>query len=122
MIGRRRDTGRRRTVALPDLDDELTAAIDVVEQVLLTLRCWDDEPDPPALPAPPAGGAALAALGRVDDKVSPTQGAAGPRMLGPDGRYEHIPLRFIDVPAGDVQTLAGAARAFGDPYRSDHVT
>ncbi len=65
MIGRRRDTGRRRTVALPDLDDELTAAIDVVEQVLLTLRCWDDEPDPPALPAPPAGGAALAALGWV---------------------------------------------------------
>jgi hypothetical protein len=37
----------------------------------------------------------------------------GPRLLGPDGRYEHMPLRFVDVDPADLNTLAATAAALG---------
>lgn len=116
-----------RAVLIPDLDDELTASLTQVEELLLEVAAWEDE-DPEALwPPPLAGSAALEALRRIWDAVVPTQGerarAAGRagRILGPDGRYEHMPLRLVRVDPADVATLTAAAAAFGDPHAADHV-
>lgn len=116
-----------RAVLIPDLDDELTASLTRVEELLLEVAAWEDE-DPETLwPPPLAGSAALEAVRRIYDAVAPTQGerarAAGcaGRVLGPDGRYEHMPLRLVCVDPADVAALAAAAAALGDPHAADHV-
>jgi len=69
---------------------------------------------------------ALQALRRVADTVRPTQTdpdtATGGRLLGPDGRYEHVPLRFVRVRAADVGALSAAAAALGKPARTEAVS
>jgi len=68
---------------------------------------------------------ALQALRRVADTVRPTQtnpeAWTGGRVLRPDGRYEHTPLRFIRLRAADIAALSAAAAALGEPVRSDEV-
>ncbi len=120
--------GGERVVVLPDLDTGFTAALGEVEELLLTLR-WQETGDPDDLVAHPAalgGGVALQALRRVADTVRPTQNdpetATGPRLLGPDGRYEHVPLRFVRVRAADIDALSAAAAALGEPARTEAVT
>ncbi len=117
-----------RVVVLPDLDKEFTAALADVEELLMTLR-WQETGDPDDLVVHPAalgGGVALQALRRVADTVRPTQTDpdtwTGGRLLGPDGRYEHVPLRFIRVRATDVDALSAAAAALGEPVRTEAVT
>lgn len=117
-----------RLVVVPDLDRELTGAFADVEELLLTLR-WqetEDPDEPVAHPAALAAGVALQAVRRIADTIRPTQTdpdtSAGPRLLGPDGRYEHVPLRFVHLRAGDVQALSAAAAALGGPVRSEEVT
>jgi len=115
-------------VVLPDLDKEFTAALAEVEELLLTLR-WQETGDPDGLVAHPAalgGGVALQALRRVADTVRPTQTdpetTTGGRLLGPDGQYEHVPLRFVRVRAADIDALSAAAAALGQPVRSEAVS
>ncbi len=117
-----------RVVVLPDLDTEFTAALGEVEELLLTLR-WQETGDPDDLVVHPAalgGGVALQALRRVADTVRPTQTDpdtwTGGRLLGPDGRYEHVPLRFVRVRAADIDALSAAAAALGEPVRTEAVT
>ncbi len=117
-----------RVVVLPDLDKEFTTALGEVEELLLTLR-WQETGHPDDLVAHPAalgGGVALQALRRVADTVRPTQTdpdtSTGPRLLGPDGQYEHVPLRFIRVRAADIDALSAAAAALGEPVRTEAVT
>ena len=117
-----------RLVVLPDLDREFTGALVQVEEVLLTLR-WQESEDPDeAVTHPPAlaGGVALQAVRRVFDVVRPTQTDpdtwTGPRVFAPDGRYEHVPLRFLHLRAADIAALGAAAAALGDPARSEEVT
>jgi len=117
-----------RLVVLPDLDRELTAAVGEVEELLLTLR-WQETGDPDSSVAHPralAGGVALQALRRVAGTVHPTQTdpdtSTGGRVLGPDGRYEHTPLRFVRLRAADIDALSAAAAALGEPVRSEAVT
>jgi hypothetical protein len=117
-----------RVVVLPDLDKQFTAALADVEELLMTLR-WEETGDPDDLVAHPAalgGGVALQALRRVADTVRPTQTdpdtATGPRLLGPDGRYEHVPLRFVRLRAADIDALSAAAAALGKPVRSEAVS
>jgi len=121
-------TSGERVVVLPDLDEEFTAALGEVEELLLTLR-WQETGDPDDLVVHPAalgGGVALQALRRVADTVRPTQTdpdtATGGRLLGPDGRYEHVPLRFVRVRAADVDALSAAAAALGEPVRTEAVS
>jgi hypothetical protein len=56
------------------------------------------------------------------DAIVPTQsrhdhpavgGRVQGRLLGPDGRYEHRPLRLVDVDDADLQILAATAQALG---------
>ena len=97
---------------LPDLDDELTAALTHVEELLLEVAAWEEDDPGAAWPPPLACGQALEAVRRTWDAVAPTQGeraaAAGRtgRLLAPDGRYEHAPLRLVDVGQADVDALA----------------
>jgi hypothetical protein len=121
------NTGDHRARLVPDLDDELTTSLSQIEELLLEVAAWEDE-DPETLwPPPLAGSAALDALRRIWDAIAPTQGeravSAGRtgRILGPDGRYEHAPLRLVSVDPADVATLAAAAAAFGDPHAAGHV-
>jgi len=116
-----------RLVAVPDLDEDLTAAFGDVEELLLTLR-WQEEEDPDgSVRHPPAlaGAVALQALRRVADTVRATQIKpetwTGGRVLGPDGRYEHTPLRFVRLRAADIAALSAAAAALGEPVRSEEV-
>jgi hypothetical protein len=117
-----RGTGR----LVPDLDDELVFVLAQVEEVLLTLSAWESDPDEPAaLPAPLAGRRALDALNRVQHLIAPTQtrvdrggaeipSSTGPaRLLGPDGRYEHRPLRLVALEQADLNLLAAAAGEMG---------
>lgn len=115
---------------IPDLDDELTAALGQIEELLLVFGLWEDEDDPDdpvELPVPLADRAALAAVNRIQTAVYPTQGeraaAAGAtgRLLGPDGRYEHVPLRLVDVDQADVDTLSAAARLLGNPRHTQDI-
>jgi len=112
---------------VPDLDDQLTAALAHVEELLLEVVAWEEEDPDTRWPAPLAGQAALGAVRRIWDAVAPTQGeraaAAGltGRLLAPDGRYEHMPLRLVDVDPADVGALTAAAAVFGDPHAPGHV-
>jgi len=112
---------------VPDLDEELTSALNQIEELLLEVAGWEDEDPEVAWPPPLAGGAALEAVQRLWAAVASTQGeraqAAGRtgRLVAPDGRYEHMPLRLADIDAADVAALAAAAAVFGDPRAPDHV-
>lgn len=113
---------------IPDLDDELTVALERIEELLIPFGLWedDDDPDDPVeLPAPLADRVALAAVHRIQAAVYPTQGeraaARTGRLLGPDGVYEHVPLRLVDVDQADVDTLSAAARILGNPRHSQDI-
>lgn len=106
---------------IPDLDDDITGALTQVEELLLEVSAWEDEAPETQWPAPLAGEEALDAVRRLYDAIAPTQGD-GARKAGltgelraPDGRYEHIPLRVIDVDPADVARLTEAAKIFGVP-------
>jgi hypothetical protein len=106
-------------VLVPDLDDELVHALHQLEELLLTLAAWERDPDEPArLPEPLAGEVALAAVRAVWAGVRPTQSvgdrpAYPGRLLGPDGRYEHRPLRLALLDPADVAVLSRAGQVLG---------
>jgi hypothetical protein len=112
---------------VPDLDDELTAALTHVEELLLEVVAWEDDDPDATWPDPLAAGQALEAVRRIWDAVASTQGeratAAGRtgRLLAPDGSYEHLSLRLAAVDPADTAALAAAAAVFADPHAPDHV-
>ena len=65
---------------VPDLGDELLLVIDRLEALLGSMAIWEMEDDV-GLPAPFAGGKALAALQTVADVVRPTQGRDEPQLV-----------------------------------------
>jgi len=62
-------------------------------------------------------------LGR--DRIHPGERATSAgctgRLLAPDGRYEHAPLRLADVDQADIDALAAGAAVFGRPHAPAHV-
>ena len=67
------------------------------------------------------------AVRRIWDVVASAQGERATaarrtgRILAPDGKYEHMPLRLADVDPADVAALAKMATIFGDPHAPGHV-
>jgi hypothetical protein len=112
---------------VPDLDDELIAALGWIEELLLGVAAWEQDDRDLVWPEALAGGLALEAVRRIWDRVAPTQGMRAAdsgctgRLFAPDGVYEHLPLRLADVDSGDVQMLAAAVRVLGDPLAAEHV-
>lgn len=128
-----------RTCVIPDLDDQLVHGLGQAEELLLTLAAWEEDPDGPGpfvLPGSLAGRTALEALNRIQDAVLPTQtrtdhigreippadSDARARMLGPDGRYEHLPLRLVAIDQHDLDVLAAAAAELGRALATRSVT
>lgn len=112
-----------RTVLVPDLDGELLRPLRIAEDALLTLWLREQDDDPVDLPEPLAQGSALAAVRRLYTALWPTQSrrAEDGRLLAPSGRYEHVPLTVVDLPADDIEVLSATARAFGQPRPSGDV-
>lgn len=112
---------------VPDLDEELTSALNQIEELLLEVAGWEDEdPEvawPPPRPAEQRWRQYNASRPRSRRRKASGAQAAGRtgRLVAPDGRYEHMPLRLADIDAADVAALAAAAAVFGDPRAPDHV-
>src|SRR4051794_23130483 len=115
----------QRAVLVADLDGAPLTVLSVLEELLWDLAAWEesDAVDPPEirealrLPAPLAGGVALAAVRRLAEALQSTQ-CPGPergRLLGPDGSYEHTPLSVLILRSADIEILAATARALGRP-------
>jgi hypothetical protein len=115
----------QRVVLVADLDGAPLTVLAVLEELLGDLAAWEesDAIDPPQtraplrLPAPLAGGVALAAVRRLAAALQPTQ-SLGPergRLLGPDGSYAHTPLSVLILRSTDIDILAATARALGRP-------
>lgn len=115
----------RELRVVPDLGDELTHVLGQVEELLLTFAVWESE-DGVELPIPFARGRALAALRDIRDAVRPTQSLDGRepvpgRLLAPDGRYEHLPLRFVRIPGAQLDLLEHAAQLLADLHAHDDL-
>ncbi|MBW0104315.1 hypothetical protein [Pseudonocardia sp. KRD291] len=125
-----RDEAAGVLTLVPDLDDDLVVALGQVEELLMTLAGWEEDPDGPGpfvLPSPLAGRVAVDALNRIQTVLTPTQTRTWPdgrerplppgpgqgRLFGADGRYEHRPLRLIALDPADLATLGAAAAALG---------
>ncbi len=115
----------QRVVLVADLDGAPLTVLSVLEELLQDLAAWEDSDaaDPPQtraplrLPAPLAGGVALAAVRRLAAALQPTQclGSERGRLLGPDGSYAHTPLSVLILPSADIELLAATARVLGRP-------
>ena len=115
----------QRAVLVADLDGEPLTVLSVLEELLQDLAAWEesDAVDPPQtrralrLPAPLAGGVALAAVRRLAEALQPTQcpGTARGRLLGPDGSHAHTALSVLLLRCADVEILAATARVLGRP-------
>jgi len=99
---------------VPDLGDELLLVIDRLEALLGSMAIWEMEDDV-GLPAPFAGGKALAALQTVAEVVRPTQGRDEPQLVsgrlprrGWTGR--RLRLRFVPIPDAPLATLEHAVQ------------
>src|SRR4051812_36226136 len=115
----------RRVVLVLDLDGQPVAVLAVLAELLADLAAWEesDATDPPdtraplRLPAPLAGGVALAAVRRLVTALGPTQcpGWARGRLLAPDGSYAHPALSVLTLPSADVALLSATAQILGRP-------
>ena len=93
---------RHRFLA-PELDGEIVALTEPVDELLLGLAEWADD-DPTELPTSlhrPASDA----LG--DIRIALNNAAYRP-LYAPDGRYEHEPLTVIELPAATIDTYRAA--------------
>jgi hypothetical protein len=115
----------RRVVLVVDLDGQPLTVLAVLEELLADLAAWEesDATDPPQnraplrLPAPLAGGVALAAVRRLAAALEPTQclGWQRGRLLAPDGSHAHPPLSVLTLPSADLALLSATAQALGRP-------
>jgi hypothetical protein len=125
-----------RVCVVADLEpDALMADLQRLEELLLTLNTWAEEAAQPdgdgwTAPGPLAGGAALAAINRLQKALRPTQThyqrdyttgdghdvpPAGPEWYAADGRYQLAAISFVEVPAADVALLGEVAAELGRP-------
>src|SRR3954468_11630726 len=115
----------RRVVLVLDLDGQPLTVLAVLEERLPALAAWEesDATDPPhhraplRLPAPLAGGGALAAVRRLATALQPTQclGWERGRLLAPDGSHAHPPLSVLTLRSADIALLSATAAALGRP-------
>src|SRR4051812_38277735 len=108
-----------------ELDGQPLAVLAVLEELLADLAAWEesDATDPPhhraplRLPAPLAGGVALAAVRRLAAALGPTQwlGWERGRLRAFDGSHTPPPLSVLTLPSADIALLSPPASALGRP-------
>jgi hypothetical protein len=110
----------QRTVAVPDLGDEIVLVGDDLAQALVALVDEDLEPTDSdgdvALPSVLVDGFGVEALDRIWAVVRPTQELTSPRLLSPDRRTSHGRISFVTLDAEDLLALGDAVRALGAGY------
>jgi hypothetical protein len=114
----------RRVALVLDLDGQPLTVLAVLEELLADLAAWEesDATDPPQnraplrLPAPLAGGVALAAVWRLRAGLTPSQflGPNRARLRGPKGD-ECLRLSAVVLAAMDIALLSATAQALGHP-------
>jgi hypothetical protein len=96
-----------RRFLVPDLEGELVAATEPVEEFLLSAADWaTDDPAirlPPALRRPAAEAVGELRLAIVRAQFRP--------LCGPDGWYEHVALAVVSVPEVIVTNFGDAVAA-----------
>jgi hypothetical protein len=104
-----------RIVAVPDTDGELAMWLSRLEELLISVTAFDDEPDTGwDRPAAPFGdGAALIARQRILGAVLDAEHAPAAILIAPNGRFELTPVRFITVDPADLAVVAVALATFG---------
>jgi hypothetical protein len=110
---RLRDQSPDVLVALPSSDGELVRALGDLEEVLRLVDLVDA--DPQALPPPLNEGRAAEAVGKLASYVASAHraienGHPGVQPVGPDGRYELVPLSFARLRRADHASILGAVR------------
>ena len=110
-------------------DDEAVALIWRSEDLLLQLAVNHEHTEPDAepwrLPEPLAGRAALNALYRIWHALRPLLGSElqqppTGRTLAPDGKYEHAPLRLVNLAQDDLDLLFTAATTCSQALTPGH--
>jgi len=96
-----------RRVLLPDLDGELFAATEVLDEVLALFAAWAEDDPEIGLPVELDRRAADA----VTDIRMTIARTPAVTVYGPDGDYEHEPLRLVDLPEMAVATFGAAVAA-----------
>lgn len=127
--------GTRRCVVIDVGDGSLLADLIRLEELLLTLRRWEQDAAGPdgdgwTPPGVLAGDRPAATVGRLYRVLRPTQtrtehgpgvgqrrevAPGGPRWYAADGRYELAAVSFVDVDVADVELLAAVAAELGRP-------
>lgn len=122
-------TPDRRLVAVPDPEGELLAVLGVLEEILLSLVPHPNDPkewDPPDSPL--GDGTALAAIQNVAAAVANAERSPAPQLITPDGGFELVTLRFVEVDGADIAVIAQALAALdratlpaGDEFVGDSL-
>ena len=94
-------TDQDRRFIVPFLDEELYAATEVVEDLLLVLAELADDPQLPAALRRPAAEA----IGNLRLRLYRADYGS---VYAPDGRYEHEPMAVITAPAWEVDAIGAA--------------
>ncbi|RJQ74191.1 hypothetical protein D5S17_23255 [Pseudonocardiaceae bacterium YIM PH 21723] len=108
---------------LPD-DGEFWGLLLQAEEVLLRLALTEEdsaeEPEPWVLPVPLAGRMTLDAVGRIQDAARPVMDASHrddrptsePQLYAPDGRFEYLPLRPVELEMFDLTLVDRTIQQF----------
>jgi len=101
-----------RTIALPDTQGEVVFELDRLEELLLMLGGWEEE-DHLDLPDPVGSRVALEAVQRVSSAVHAAERAGAAQPIAPDGRFELVPITWVEVSDDDLADLAALCQLFG---------
>jgi hypothetical protein len=94
-----------RLVAIPDTDGQLLHLLSRLGEVLVALAMVEPDDLPPAVGLGPD---AVEAVRRAWSAVDQAERAPTPRLVAADGRFELIPLRFVELREVDLARIAQA--------------
>ena len=100
--------GARRRCLVPDLDGEMFAVSEPLDELLCSLADWADE-GPEAVPSSfhrPASDA----IGEIRMAMNAAQYHP---LYAPDRRYEHEPLAIVELPAATIDAAGHVAAELG---------
>jgi len=108
-----RNESSHMTVTLPYTDGDVAHVLGQLEEMLLALDEWDD--DPP-LPASLANREVVDAVGRLASFVASVEREPpAVQPVAPDGRFELVPLVFVTLGRKDQARIVAAVDHLAEP-------